>query len=90
MMAKYPDDKFEVILRRIQPISPPEWRLKCSDCPGKVYKPGPGETLSNFEVHLKNRSHRQCVDARVDDAAKPQAGLSPPYLQQSNEMALEA
>ncbi|PPQ68608.1 hypothetical protein CVT24_005426 [Panaeolus cyanescens] len=68
MLTKYPNDRFEVLLRRIQPTSPPEWRLKCLDCPGKVYKPGPGETLSNFEVHLKNRQHRQSVNDRVSNA----------------------
>jgi SWI/SNF-related matrix-associated actin-dependent regulator of chromatin subfamily B protein 1 len=25
--------------------------------PGKIYNPGPAETLQNFEVHLKNRAH---------------------------------
>ncbi|KAF9045338.1 hypothetical protein BJ165DRAFT_1476798 [Panaeolus papilionaceus] len=34
--VKYPYDRFEVILRTIKRSSPPEWRLRCSDCPGKV------------------------------------------------------
>ncbi|KAL0578552.1 SWI/SNF chromatin-remodeling complex subunit [Marasmius crinis-equi] len=62
--SKYPNDKFEIALRKMSPGSEAEWRIKCIDCPGKLYKPGPGETLSNFEVHLKNRQHRQRVDER--------------------------
>jgi len=64
MRSKYPDDLF--ILKRINGT---EWRIKCSDCPGKLYTPGPGETLSNYEVHLKNRQHRQKVNDRVNSAA---------------------
>ncbi|KAF5352064.1 hypothetical protein D9758_009401 [Tetrapyrgos nigripes] len=64
--AKYPNDKFELALRKVSGNASPEWRIKCVDCPGKLYKPGPGETLSNFEVHLKNRQHRQRVDDRVN------------------------
>ncbi|KAJ8083139.1 SWI/SNF chromatin-remodeling complex subunit [Marasmius tenuissimus] len=62
--TKYPNDRFELTLRKLPDGMEPEWRIKCSDCPGKLYKPGPGETLSNFEVHLKNRQHRQRVDER--------------------------
>lgn len=40
-------------------------RIRCHDCPGKLYTPGPGTTVENFEVHLKNRQHRERVDARV-------------------------
>lgn len=81
MQAKYPDDKFEVLLRRPNG-STPEWRVRCLDCPGKVcppgyttragltalvqlYTPGPGESLNNYEVHLKNRQHRGKVQARL-------------------------
>ncbi|KAE9405504.1 hypothetical protein BT96DRAFT_812084 [Gymnopus androsaceus JB14] len=63
--TKYPHDKFEVVLRKVGDAGSAEWRIKCVDCPGKLYKPGPGEALSNFEVHLKNRQHRQRVDERV-------------------------
>lgn len=83
MQTKYPDDKFEVILRKTANSQIPEWRVKCLDCPGKVcpsyhtpraeispsvqlYTPGPGETLTNYEVHLKNRQHRQKVNNRVN------------------------
>ena len=36
MRAKYPTDRFEVTLRKINATSTPEWRIKCQDCPGKV------------------------------------------------------
>ncbi|CZT03498.1 related to transcription factor snf5p [Rhynchosporium agropyri] len=39
-------------------------RIRCHDCPGKLYTPGPERTVGNFEVHLKNRQHRERVDAR--------------------------
>ncbi|KAF5352065.1 hypothetical protein D9758_009400 [Tetrapyrgos nigripes] len=65
--AKYPNDKFEFALgNRVSDNASRECLIKCVDCPGKLYKPGPGETLSNFEVHLKNRQHRQRVDDRVN------------------------
>ncbi|KAJ7164898.1 hypothetical protein C8R46DRAFT_900893 [Mycena filopes] len=63
------NDKFEVILRKVNSASTPEWRIKCLDCPGKLYTPGPGETLSNYEVHLKNRLHRQRVNDRMGNSA---------------------
>ncbi|KAF9254434.1 SNF5-domain-containing protein [Marasmius fiardii PR-910] len=65
--SKYPNDNFEVVLRKMAPGLEPEWRIKCTDCPGKLYKPGPGETLSNFEMHLTNRKHRQRVDDRMKE-----------------------
>jgi SWI/SNF-related matrix-associated actin-dependent regulator of chromatin subfamily B protein 1 len=40
-------------------------RIRCHDCPGKLYTPGPEMTVGNFEVHLKNRQHRERVDGRV-------------------------
>lgn len=40
-------------------------RIRCHDCPGKLYTPGPGMTVDNFEVHLRNRQHKQNVDERV-------------------------
>ncbi|OLN88340.1 SWI/SNF chromatin-remodeling complex subunit snf5 [Colletotrichum chlorophyti] len=39
-------------------------RIRCLDCPGKLYTPGPEMTAGNFEVHLRNKQHRQKVDAR--------------------------
>jgi SWI/SNF-related matrix-associated actin-dependent regulator of chromatin subfamily B protein 1 len=32
-------------------------RIRCMDCPGKLYNAGPERTVSNFETHLKNRVH---------------------------------
>ncbi|KAL8655762.1 MAG: hypothetical protein Q9210_000688 [Variospora velana] len=40
-------------------------RIRCKDCPGKMYTPGPEMGVNNFEVHLKNRLHREKVDERV-------------------------
>lgn len=40
-------------------------RIRCQDCPGKLYTPGPDTTVGNFEVHLKNRQHRERVDGRI-------------------------
>ena len=41
-------------------------RIVCDDCPNQkmMYKPGPGLTTSNFEVHLKNRKHQEAVIAK--------------------------
>ncbi|KAI5781182.1 hypothetical protein EDC01DRAFT_718571 [Geopyxis carbonaria] len=33
-------------------------RIRCHDCPGKLYTPGPQLTCENFLMHLKNRGHR--------------------------------
>ncbi|KAJ5894709.1 hypothetical protein N7495_006400 [Penicillium taxi] len=40
-------------------------RIRCHDCPGKLYTPGPGMTVDNFEVHLRNRQHKERVDERI-------------------------
>ena len=40
-------------------------RIKCKDCPGKLYTPGPETGVSNFEVHLRNKLHREKVDHRL-------------------------
>jgi SWI/SNF-related matrix-associated actin-dependent regulator of chromatin subfamily B protein 1 len=40
-------------------------RIRCADCPGKLYTPGPGEGVSGFEVHLRMRAHRERVEGRV-------------------------
>ncbi|KAJ7628439.1 SNF5-domain-containing protein [Roridomyces roridus] len=68
MQAKWENDKFEITLRKVNPSSTPEWRIKCLDCPGKLYQPGPNETLSNYEVHLRNRLHRQRVNDRMGNS----------------------
>ncbi|SJL11676.1 uncharacterized protein ARMOST_15082 [Armillaria ostoyae] len=62
---RFPSDKIEVVIRKITANSDPEWRIKCLDCPGKLFKPGPGETLSNFEIHLRNKGHVRAVEKRV-------------------------
>ncbi len=51
----------------------PKWlpRIRCNDCPGKLYTPGPGTTVENFEVHLKNRLHRVQVDKRTKGTLTP-------------------
>ncbi|KAI0768187.1 hypothetical protein BD413DRAFT_614533 [Trametes elegans] len=69
MQAKYPDDIFEAVIRKNATSGVNEFRIKCADCPGKHYTPGPGETLQNFEVHLKNRQHRLKVNTRVNPPA---------------------
>ncbi|WFD34942.1 SWI/SNF chromatin-remodeling complex subunit [Malassezia cuniculi] len=67
--AKYPADRFWEIARPADDGSGAiEWRIRCADCPGKLYKLGPGDSLSNFEIHLKNRSHRAAVAARLGAA----------------------
>lgn len=40
-------------------------RIRCLDCPGKLYTPGPGTTVDNFEVHLRNRQHKERVEERL-------------------------
>ncbi|KAF9242321.1 SNF5-domain-containing protein [Melanogaster broomeanus] len=69
LQTKYPDDKFEAILRKPAPEAAPEWRIKCLDCPGKLYNSGPGDSLSNYDVHLKNRQHRMRVSNRVNGSS---------------------
>ncbi|KAF2031066.1 SNF5-domain-containing protein [Setomelanomma holmii] len=32
-------------------------RIRCMDCPRKLYNAGPEHTVSNFALHLKNRNH---------------------------------
>ncbi|KAG8679550.1 SWI/SNF chromatin-remodeling complex subunit [Ceratobasidium sp. 394] len=76
---RYPNDRVEVILKprpqNAEEPPTPEFRLKCLDCPGKLYTPGPEQTLTNFEVHLKNRTHRSNVNRRV--AAEAANGAAP-------------
>ncbi|KIL61748.1 hypothetical protein M378DRAFT_82151 [Amanita muscaria Koide BX008] len=68
MRVKYPKDRFELTRKKSTRTAPgtnvgnPEWRLRCLDCPDKLYMLGP----SNYEVHLKNRYHRQRVAKRLD------------------------
>jgi SWI/SNF-related matrix-associated actin-dependent regulator of chromatin subfamily B protein 1 len=53
-------------------------RIRCHDCPGKLYTPGPGMTVENFEVHLKNRQHRERVDTRTAAQGGGASGGSQP------------
>lgn len=46
-------------------------RVKCRDCPGKLYSPGADMTVSNFEIHLKNKMHREKVNARCGVETRP-------------------
>lgn len=50
-------------------------RIRCHDCPGKLYTPGPDTTVGNFEIHLKNRQHREKVDGRVAAASRNGSGF---------------
>jgi SWI/SNF-related matrix-associated actin-dependent regulator of chromatin subfamily B protein 1 len=40
-------------------------RLRCNDCPGKLYTALPGSVEGDFEVHLRNRNHRERVEKRM-------------------------
>ncbi|KAJ5256988.1 hypothetical protein N7478_013092 [Penicillium angulare] len=57
-------------------------RIRCHDCPGKLYTPGPGMTVDNFEVHLRNRQHKERVEERISKAgntpANPNLGNASP------------
>jgi SWI/SNF-related matrix-associated actin-dependent regulator of chromatin subfamily B protein 1 len=41
-------------------------RIRCNDCPGKLYTAGPEHSIANFEVHLKNRQHKTNVEKRIE------------------------
>ncbi|KAF2436181.1 SNF5-domain-containing protein [Tothia fuscella] len=62
-------------IRADAPVEPEnmkyQWlpRVRCTDCPGKLYTPGPEHTLENFEVHLRNRAHKTNVEARTKRGA---------------------
>ena len=40
-------------------------RIRCNDCPGKLYTATPGKVVDDFEVHLRNRMHREKVSHRT-------------------------
>lgn len=80
LKARYPNDRFEIQQRPrpagVPPPPQPEWRVRCLDCPGKLYTPGPGESLNNFEIHLRNRLHRANVNKRVYGNTAPPAAAA--------------
>ncbi|KAK3063961.1 SWI/SNF chromatin-remodeling complex subunit [Teratosphaeriaceae sp. CCFEE 6253] len=41
-------------------------RIRCNDCPGKLYTAQPGKVVDDFEVHLRNRLHRVAVQERQE------------------------
>lgn len=49
-------------------------RIRCLDCPGKLYTPGPATSVDNFEVHLKNQVHKERVEERCARAEKGRVG----------------
>lgn len=58
-------------------------RILCRDCPGKLYNPGPDQTIGNFDVHLRHRLHRERVEARMSGGKG--AGGSGHELQDENK-----
>ncbi|KAF1951045.1 hypothetical protein CC80DRAFT_553709 [Byssothecium circinans] len=40
-------------------------RIRCVDCPGKLYNAGPEHTVDNFEMHLNSRAHKANVEKRA-------------------------
>jgi SWI/SNF-related matrix-associated actin-dependent regulator of chromatin subfamily B protein 1 len=40
-------------------------RIRCVDCPGKLYNAGPNHTVDNFQMHLNNRVHKLNVEKRT-------------------------
>lgn len=37
LLAKYPGSMIEVVLRKLKPDKPAEWRIRCRDCPPMVW-----------------------------------------------------
>lgn len=58
--SRNPHDVFDIVQ-----LENGDYKVFCYDCPNKLYTIGPNETLKNFEVHLRNRSHRNSVEARL-------------------------
>ena len=65
LKEKYPNDSFEVVYKKDRNTE--EYRIKCTDCQGKLYQTGSGQTFSNFEIHLRSLMHRQAVERRLFD-----------------------
>jgi hypothetical protein len=64
LLKKYPYDEFEICMKRGRIGD--EFKMKCNDCQGKLYQSGAGQSFSNFEIHLRNRTHRVAVESRLD------------------------
>ncbi|CEH11834.1 SWI-SNF chromatin remodeling complex, Snf5 subunit [Ceraceosorus bombacis] len=68
LRAQYAQDRFEIVPKPRKADEPApviqEWRVRCNDCPGKLYTAGPDQTLQNFSIHLRNRQHRNNVASR--------------------------
>ncbi|CAO3671370.1 unnamed protein product [Umbelopsis ramanniana] len=60
LQTRNPHDVFDIVQ-----LDNGDYKVFCYDCPNKLYTIGPNETLKNFEVHLRNRSHRNSVEARL-------------------------
>ncbi|KAK5137193.1 hypothetical protein LTR08_000698 [Meristemomyces frigidus] len=41
-------------------------RIRCHDCPTKLYTALPESVIDDFEVHLRNRKHRDTVQTRLE------------------------
>ena len=41
-------------------------RIRCLDCPTKLYTALPESVMDDFEVHLRNRKHRDAVQTRMN------------------------
>lgn len=69
LRQRYPHDLFEGFVRQGNNNTETIIRIRCNDCPGKLYIPGPALTVENFEIHLKNRVHRSRVEERLRNAS---------------------
>lgn len=58
---RYPLDRFSIA------FEDEEFRMRCNECK-KSYAIGPHQSLSNFETHLKNKTHRAIVERRLSEA----------------------
>ncbi|KAF4764352.1 hypothetical protein HAV15_001847 [Penicillium sp. str.  len=69
LKQSHPNDSFEGVMRYSAAGQNIKYqylpRIRCHDCPGKLYTPGPGMTVDNFEVHLRNRQHKERVEERL-------------------------
>lgn len=75
LRSHHQNDMFTIAKRPRTPQDPPNapeetfLRIRCHDCPGRQYALGPQLSLTNFEVHLNNRNHRQSVANRLSGLA---------------------